>query len=170
MKTLGDIVNSVNVLEISGNRDAEVTGVTFNSRTATSGSAFVAVKGTNADGHDFIPQAIANGAKIIVYETMPANVQAGVPADVTFVKVRDSARALGVMASNYFENPSSRLKLVGITGTNGKTTTVTLLYRLFTALGYKAGLYRPENRRGNPYHTRSGAVAGIAERDGGCRL
>jgi len=139
MKKLGDVLNSIEVMQVSGDRNAPVAAITFNSQKATTGSVFVAVKGTNADGHDFIPQAISNGAGIIVCETVPAEVQAKVPADITFVKVRDSARALGVMASNFFDNPSSRLRLVGITGTNGKTTTVTLLYRLFTALGYKAG-------------------------------
>jgi UDP-N-acetylmuramoyl-L-alanyl-D-glutamate--2,6-diaminopimelate ligase len=139
MKKLSDVLNSLEVVQVSGDRNAPVAGITFNSRTATPGSAFVAVKGTHADGHDFIQQAVSNGAGIIICETMPAGVQTGVPANITFVKVKDSARALGVMASNYYDNPSSRLKLVGITGTNGKTTTVTLLYRLFTALGYKAG-------------------------------
>ena len=139
MKKLSEIINSLDGVEISGDRDVRVTGITFSSRTAIPGSAFVAVKGTHADGHDFIPQAIANGARIIVVETIPAGFQADVPDGITLVKVKDSARALGVMASNFFDHPSSRLKLVGITGTNGKTTTVTLLYRLFTALGYKAG-------------------------------
>jgi UDP-N-acetylmuramoyl-L-alanyl-D-glutamate--2,6-diaminopimelate ligase len=139
MKKLSEIINSLDGVEISGDRDVRVTDITFSSRTAIPGSAFVAVKGTHADGHDFIPQAIANGASIIVVETMPAGFQADVPDGITLVKVKDSARALGVMASNFFDHPSSRLKLVGITGTNGKTTTVTLLYRLFTALGYKAG-------------------------------
>lgn len=139
MKKLSEIINSIDGVEVSGDRDVRVTGITFNSRTATRGSVFVAVKGTHADGHDFIPQAIANGAGIIVVETMPAGFKADVPDGITLVKVKDSARALGVMASNFFDHPSSRLKLVGITGTNGKTTTVTLLYRLFTALGYKAG-------------------------------
>ena len=139
MKKLSEVLKSIEVVEISGDKDAPVAAITFNSQSATPRSAFVAVKGSHADGHDFIPQALSNGAGIIVCETIPAGIQAGIPAGITFVKVKDSARALGIMASNFYDNPSSRLKLVGITGTNGKTTTVTLLYRLFTALGYKTG-------------------------------
>ena len=123
------------MLKVSGDKDAQVTGVTFNSRTAIPGSVFVAVKGTNTDGHSFISQAISNGASVIIGEKMPSEK----PGNITFVTVSDSAKALGIIASNYNDNPSSRLKLIGITGTNGKTTTVTLLYRLFTALGYNAG-------------------------------
>ncbi len=135
MKSLSDILPAVAVLQITGNRDVQVTGVTFNSQDVTPGSVFIAVKGTHADGHDYIPQAISKGAIVITGERMPSER----PGNVTFVTVKDSARALGLMSSHYFGDPSSKLKLVGITGTNGKTTTVTLLYRLFTALGFKSG-------------------------------
>jgi UDP-N-acetylmuramoyl-L-alanyl-D-glutamate--2,6-diaminopimelate ligase len=135
MKSLNDILPSTEVTQVTGNRDIQITGLTFNSRAVKPGSVFVAVKGTNADGHDYITQAISMGASVITGERMPSEL----PGNITFVTVRDSAKVLGIMASNYFGNPSSHLKLVGITGTNGKTTTVTLLYRLFTALGFKAG-------------------------------
>lgn len=135
MKTLNNILKSIEVLQVSGKPDIDITGISFNSRTVIPGSVFVAVKGTYADGHDYIPQAITNGAGVIVGERMPAER----PENITFISVSDSAKALGIMASNYYNNPSSKLKLIGITGTNGKTTTVTLLHRLFTALGFKAG-------------------------------
>ncbi|MBN2274046.1 MAG: UDP-N-acetylmuramoyl-L-alanyl-D-glutamate--2,6-diaminopimelate ligase [Bacteroidales bacterium] len=135
MKRLGDILKSVEVLEVSGEKDIQVSGITFDSRAVMPGMVFVAVRGTTADGHDFIPQAVSKDAGVVVCEKVPEE-KAG---HAVFVRVIDSARALGVMASNYFDNPSSHLKLVGITGTNGKTTTVTLLYRLFMALGYKTG-------------------------------
>ena len=126
---------SVDVLQVTGTKDVPVTALTFSSNAVTPGSVFVAVKGTRADGHDYIPQAVSGGAAAVVGEKMPSTL----PGNLTFITVRDSAKALGIMASNYFGNPSSQLKLVGITGTNGKTTTVTLLYRLFSALGYKTG-------------------------------
>jgi UDP-N-acetylmuramoyl-L-alanyl-D-glutamate--2,6-diaminopimelate ligase len=135
MTQLNELLKPVEVLGITGDSEARAEAITFSSRDTTPGSLFVAVKGTHADGHDFIPQAISNGASIVVCEELPDEK----PADITFVKVKDSAKALGLMASAFYGNPSSKLRLVGITGTNGKTTTVTLLYRLFMALGYKAG-------------------------------
>ena len=118
---------------------------------------FVAVKGVAADGHQFIEKAIENGAAVIVCETMPALTSG---SGVVYVQVENSAAAAGYMAHNFFGQPSEKMKLVGVTGTNGKTTIATLLYKLFTGLGYKCGLLSTvENQIGdnssasNTYHT-----------------
>lgn len=122
--------------EVVGNPDIEVEQLTFNSRVAGANSCFFAIRGTQADGHRFIPQAVENGASAIVCEAMPVSFA----PNVTYVRVSDSSEALGLMASAFYGNPSSNLKLVGVTGTNGKTTTATLLYRIVGMLGFKAGL------------------------------
>jgi UDP-N-acetylmuramoyl-L-alanyl-D-glutamate--2,6-diaminopimelate ligase len=105
--------------------DKEVKGITFDSRKVSADFVFVAVTGTLTDGHDYIARAIASGARAVVCEKLPATID----ESITYVTVKNSAQALGIMASNLFGNPSSKLKLVGVTGTNGKTTTVTLLYQ-----------------------------------------
>jgi UDP-N-acetylmuramoyl-L-alanyl-D-glutamate--2,6-diaminopimelate ligase len=110
--------------------------VVFDSREAVAGCLFVAVPGTQVDGHTYIPKAVEAGAAAVVCMDFPGNME----ETVTYIKVKDSAAALGHIAANFYENPSEELKLVGVTGTNGKTTTVTLLYNLFTSLGYKTGL------------------------------
>lgn len=126
-----------------GNMDAEVKGLTFDSRHVAPGFVFIAVPGTLSDGHDFIQKAIDAGAQAVVCERLPETVK----ENVTYVTVKSSAHALGIMASNFYGNPSERLRLVGVTGTNGKTTTVTLLYQLFSALGYNVGMISTvENR------------------------
>jgi UDP-N-acetylmuramoyl-L-alanyl-D-glutamate--2,6-diaminopimelate ligase len=126
-----------------GNMDLEVNGLTFDSRKIAPGFVFIAVPGTLSDGHDFIQKAIDSGAKAIVCERLPETIK----ENVTYVTVKSSAHALGIMASNFHGNPSERLRLVGVTGTNGKTTTVTLLYQLFSALGYNVGMISTvENR------------------------
>ncbi len=122
--------------EVVGNPDIEVEQLTFNSRVAGANSCFFAIRGTQADGHRFIPQAVENGASAVVCEAMPVSFA----PNVTYVRVSDSSEALGLMASAFYGNPSSNLKLVGVTGTNGKTTTATLLYRIVGMLGFKAGL------------------------------
>src|SRR5690349_1848885 len=114
----------------------EVKGICFDSRKVQAGFLFVAVKGTLSDGHQFINKAIDLGATAIVCETLPESIH----EQVTFVTVKNSAQALGIIASNYFGNPSEKLKLTGVTGTNGKTTVATLLYQLFGSLGHRAGL------------------------------
>lgn len=136
MKLLKDILYKAGIEEVIGNTHLAVETICFDSRLAEKMSAFVAVRGTQTDGHLFIDKAIAQGSKIIVCEELPSNLVEG----VTYVKVKNSAEALGVMASNYYDNPSEKLKLVGVTGTNGKTTVTTLLHRLYRAFGNKPGL------------------------------
>lgn len=123
--------------------DIEVAGIAFDSRKVESGFLFVAIKGTQADGHTFIDKAITLGAIVIVCNNLPEATN----SSITYVTVKDSALALGVICGNFFGNPSRKLKLVGVTGTNGKTTIATLLYQLFSALGKKSGLLSTvENR------------------------
>ena len=136
MKILKDILFKVSLEEISGNTHLLIARVQFDSRKVGTGDVFVAVNGTQSDGHKFIPQAIANGATAIVAEQLPEKLN----PEITYVKVGNSAKALGIIASNFYDNPSQKLQLVGVTGTNGKSTTVTLLYRLFSKMGYKTGL------------------------------
>ena len=135
-KALKDILYNVTLKTVSGDMNTAVESVCFDSRKATAGSLFVAVKGTQVDGHDFIDSVIKSGAKIIVCEKLPKNA----PSEVVFVETPNSSLALGIIASNFYDNPSKKLKLTAVTGTNGKTTTVTLLYKLFRQLGYNTGL------------------------------
>lgn len=136
MKLLKDILYKCRIEDVIGSTNLAVEHICFDSRQAEKLSAFVAVRGTQTDGHLYIDKAINQGSKIIVCEELPENIIDG----VTYVKVLDTKQALGVMAANFFDNPSEQLQLVGVTGTNGKTTTVSLLYQLFKALGYKCGL------------------------------
>ena len=133
---LTDVFKNVNVLEYIGATDIQVTGINIDSRLVKKGDLFVAVCGTQTDGHQYIPMAIKQGAVAIACQKIPEDR----PADVTFIKLADTEDAIGKIATEYYGNPSSRLKLVGVTGTNGKTTVATLLYELFTALGFKCGL------------------------------
>jgi UDP-N-acetylmuramoyl-L-alanyl-D-glutamate--2,6-diaminopimelate ligase len=123
--------------------NAAVSGICFDSRKVKEGFLFVAVKGTTSDGHDFIRKAIDIGATVIVCETLPESIN----EKITYVAVKNSAQALGIIASNFYGNPSEKVKLVGVTGTNGKTTTVTLLYQLLSSMGHRVGLISTvENR------------------------
>ena len=133
---LADLLQHIICLENSGNTGIEVTGIQFDSRKATQGTVFVATRGTATDGHDFIGMAIENGASAVICEAMPETQ----PENVTFIRVANSSDALGQIAAAWFGYPSSQLTLVGVTGTNGKTTIATLLYETFRALGYKTGL------------------------------
>ena len=133
---LKEILVNCNLLEIVGDKDLDIQGITFDSRKVAQGMLFFAVRGTQVDGHDYIEKAIEKGAAAIVCEKLPSKKA----ENVTYIKVDNSAYVLGVGASNYFGNPSEKLKLVGVTGTNGKTTIATLLYRLFTDAGYNCGL------------------------------
>ncbi len=133
---LKDILYKVSLVSTSGDMNGEIVSIAFDSRKVEKGTLFVAIKGTQVDGHDYIQSAIENGAKVIVCEQIPAKLSPG----VSYVAVKNSADALGVIASNFYDNPSDKLKLVGITGTNGKTTVTTLLFDLFRHLGYSTGL------------------------------
>ncbi len=136
MKLLSEILYKVKLEEVLGSTHMAISSVTFDSRTVKKDSLFLATKGTAAVGPLFIEKAIENGAIAIVCEIVPENKN----ESVTYVKVEDSSYSLGIIACNYFDNPSEKIKLVGITGTNGKTTTVTLLFNLFKSLGYSVGL------------------------------
>jgi UDP-N-acetylmuramoyl-L-alanyl-D-glutamate--2,6-diaminopimelate ligase len=136
MRNLSDILEGLAFTELQGSADIEITAIVFDSRKIVPGCLFVAVKGTVVDGHDYIPQAIDGGAAAVICEELPAHVT----REVDFLMVANSAVALGIVSANFYDNPSAKLKLVGVTGTNGKTTIVTLLYKLFRDLGYKCGL------------------------------
>jgi UDP-N-acetylmuramoyl-L-alanyl-D-glutamate--2,6-diaminopimelate ligase len=129
------LLRDVQVLEHTGELKTEVSELVFDSRKACPGSVFFAIKGTATDGHSYVPLVIEAGCKVIVAETMIE-----VPADVTLIKVPDSSRALALMSNLFFDEPSKKLKLVGVTGTNGKTTTTTLLFNLYMKLGFHTGL------------------------------
>ncbi len=136
MKKLKDILYKVALVEVAGSTDVAISAVQFDSRRVTEGSLFIAIKGLTTDGHKFIAQTIEKGAIAVLCEEMPENRLDG----ITYVRVKDSSAALAIVAANFFDHPSAKLKLVGITGTNGKTTTATLLFNLFRQLGYKVGL------------------------------
>ena len=136
MIKLKDILHAIPVQEVVGQLDVEVTSLCFDSRQANEGSLFVAVRGVHTDGHLFVEKAIEQGCTLIMVEEMPEEKH----EDVTYMMVADTAYALGIAAGNFYGNPSRELKLVGVTGTNGKTTIATLLFNLFTALGYHVGL------------------------------
>ena len=136
MKNVEELLSGVTVVERKGAAVSKVSGVESDSRQVKPGYLFVAVRGASVDGHTFIPQAMAQGAKVIVCEEFPTELN----GEVSYIKVDDSAVAFGLLASAWYGNPSRELTLVGVTGTNGKTTTATLLYEMFRSLGYKAGL------------------------------
>ena len=136
MKILNDILKNIEIAKVIGSTDVEVGSIEFDSRKVEPDSVFVAVKGTQVDGHIFIPRAIEAGAKIIVCETLLEKLS----ENITYLIVKNSSKSLGNLASNFYGNPSSKLMLIGVTGTNGKTTVVSLLYDLFKKLGYKTGL------------------------------
>jgi UDP-N-acetylmuramoyl-L-alanyl-D-glutamate--2,6-diaminopimelate ligase len=136
MMYLSEIIEGLAFTELQGSADVEITAVVFDSRNVIPGSLFVAVKGTVVDGHDYIDKAIKDGAIAIICEDLPAHTA----SEVDFLMVANSAIALGIVSANFYDNPSKKLKLVGVTGTNGKTTVATLLYQLFRELGYKCGL------------------------------
>lgn len=154
-KALEDILQGIGVVESNGNLDKQVGFIGFDSREVKSGSLFVALKGLTVDGHDYIDDAIDRGASVVVCERLPVQLK----ESTTYIVVRDTAQALGKMASNFYGNPSERLRLVGITGTNGKTTSVTLLYHLFLQKGIKSGListianYVDQERQSTKYTT-----------------
>ncbi|WP_054851982.1 UDP-N-acetylmuramoyl-L-alanyl-D-glutamate--2,6-diaminopimelate ligase [Olleya sp. ITB9] len=136
MSILKDILYKVTLDAVKGSTDVLVSNIHFNSRQVEVNDVFVAIKGSATDGHQYIEGAIKQGAIAVVCQVFPDTIQ----DDVTYIKVDDSSKALAVMAANYYGNPSENLKLVGVTGTNGKTTIASLLYQLFKKAGYKVGL------------------------------
>ncbi len=136
MVKLQDILYKVHLKEVHGNTSIEVTDIQIDSRKVSKGSVFIAIKGEQTDGHKFFDKVVEQGACAIVCETMPATFA----NNVTYVQVQNSHEAVALMANNFYNEPSKKVKLVGITGTNGKTTIATVLFKLFTQLGYTCGL------------------------------
>lgn len=133
---LKDLLNKVNILKLIGQETVEVSGIQIDSRLIETGQLFVAVRGTQTDGHAYIEKAVEKGACAVVCETWPDTLHEG----VTYVQVKNSEEIVGQLATTFYGNPTSKLELVGVTGTNGKTTIATLLYKLFRHFGYKVGL------------------------------
>ena len=133
---LKDILYKVSIRSVKGNTNIDVKDLQIDSRKVSKGSCFIAIKGSATDGHEFIETAIEKGATAIICQTLPATIQEA----VTYIEVEDTGVAAGYMAHNFYEEPSLKVKLVGVTGTNGKTTIATLLWKLFSGLGYKCGL------------------------------
>ncbi len=133
---LQDILYKVNVISINGNTQADISSLQIDSRLITTGSCFIAIRGTNVDGHQYMNVAVENGAVAIVCEVLPEKLV----QHVTYVQVANTATALAYMSNNFYGEPSTKMKVVGVTGTNGKTTIATLLWKLFISLGYKCGL------------------------------
>ena len=136
MAELRDILYRVHITSTYGAMNVEVKGICFDSRKVQPGFLFVAIKGTQSDGHTYVDTVINAGATTVIVEKLPENIS----EKATYVTVKDSAKALGIIAANFYGNPSEKLKLVGVTGTNGKTTVATLLFKLFSSLGYKCGM------------------------------
>ncbi|MBS1935933.1 MAG: UDP-N-acetylmuramoyl-L-alanyl-D-glutamate--2,6-diaminopimelate ligase, partial [Bacteroidetes bacterium] len=136
MNLLQDILYKVSIRSVHGNLNIAINDLQMDSRKVSQGSLFIAVKGVHADGHQFIDSAVEKNVAAVVCEVMPLQLK----ESITYVQVEDSASAAGFIAHNFYGQPSEKLKLVGVTGTNGKTTIATLLYKLFTALDCKAGL------------------------------
>jgi len=159
MKLLKDILYKVRLTGVIGSTNSSISSIAFDSRKVERNGLFIAVKGGVSDGHQFIDKALELGAKAIVCEKMPDNIISG----VTYIEVENSGESLCQIASNFYENPSNKLKLVGVTGTNGKTTTTSLLFELFTNLGYKVGListvvYRIGEKEIKATHTTPDAI------------
>ena len=123
--------------QIIGSAEKNIAGLHFDSRAIEADYLFIAVRGTHVDGHRFIDKATESGATVVVVEELPEQLN----KNITYIEVENSARAVGQLASQFYGNPSAQLKLVGVTGTNGKTTIATLLYQLFSNMGYQTGLF-----------------------------
>lgn len=136
MELLSRLLNGLSIQQRVNEKDVQINQIEFDSRKVCQGTLFVAQRGVVSDGHDYLDSAISNGAVAVVVEELPQNIN----DEVVYILVENSSYALGILAKNYFHDPSSKLKLVGITGTNGKTTTATLSYDLFSSLGYCCGL------------------------------
>ena len=133
---LNELLKNIKPIQIIGDEDIDITGVNIDSRKIQKGHLFVAMRGTQVDGHTFIGKALDLGASAILCEEIPTDRKEG----VTYVQVSSTEDAVGKVATLFYGNPSSKLKLVGVTGTNGKTTIATLLYNMFRKLGYRCGL------------------------------
>ena len=131
-----ELLKNINPISITGNADIDITGVNIDSRQIEKGHLFVAIKGTQTDGHQYIPKALELGAVAVLCEDLPEKQEDG----VTYVQVASTESAVGPVATLFYGDPSRRLKLVGVTGTNGKTTIATLLYNMFRKFGHKCGL------------------------------
>jgi len=175
MTKLQDILYRVHLKQVHGSTDITVSGIQIDSRKLEAGNVFVAIRGVVSDGHEYIDKAIANGASVIVCDTMPARFEDG----VTYLEVADTQEAVAYMAHQFYDEPSLKLKLVGVTGTNGKTTIATVLFKLFNKLGYKCGLISTvQNQIGDEIipstHTTPDAVSLNAllklMLDAGCRV
>jgi UDP-N-acetylmuramoyl-L-alanyl-D-glutamate--2,6-diaminopimelate ligase len=136
MPVLKDILYKVHLKQVQGSTSVDVTSIQIDSRKVSAGCAFVAIRGVQSDGHDFIAKAVSQGASVIVCEALPEETADG----VTYIEVNNTNEAVAYMAHQFYGEPSAKLKLVGVTGTNGKTTIATVLFKLFTQLGYKCGL------------------------------
>ncbi|MEO7397436.1 MAG: Mur ligase family protein, partial [Ilumatobacteraceae bacterium] len=136
MASLQNILYTVNIRSTTGNAVESVNDLQIDSRKVTAGSCFIAIKGSNADGHNYIDVAITSGATVIICQQLPPNTQ----VNVMYVEVENSSVAAGILAHNFYGQSSHKIKLIGVTGTNGKTTVATLLFNLFSAIGYKCGL------------------------------
>ena len=159
MKHLSEILSSTEVISFSATEDHTITGLTYDSRTVTEGNCFFAVRGTQSDGHDYIQRAVEAGAVAVVCEHEPEKKSDG----VSYIVVADTNKAMADMAAAYYDHPSRELHLVGVTGTNGKTTIATLLYDLYRRMGYRAGListvvYRIDTREIPSTHTTPDAI------------
>lgn len=159
MKKLSEILSSVAVTSFTASEDHTIENLTFDSREVQRGSCFFAVRGTQSDGHDYIPSAVGAGAVAVVCERLPEQLHDG----VSYIVVEDSRVAMAAMAAAFYDNPSHELRLVGVTGTNGKTTVATLLCDLYRAMGYRAGListvvYRIDRREVPSTHTTPDAI------------
>ena len=159
MKRLNDLLRGLACVSVEGASDVEVAELVYDSRRVRPGSCFFSVRGTASDGHDYIPAAVAAGASVVVCERLPEPL----PAGATFVRVADTNAAMGDLAAAFYDHPSRSLRLVGVTGTNGKTTTATLLYELVRASGCRAGListvvYRIDERSVEATHTTPDAI------------
>ena len=133
---LNELLQAIQPLEVVGDTDVDICGVDIDSRLTAPGHLFMAMRGTQADGHAYIPAALEHGAVAVLCQEMPAELKPG----VAYVRVADSEDATGRLATRFYGDPTSKLRLVGVTGTNGKTTVATLLYHMFRYFGYKVGL------------------------------
>ena len=148
MKKLKEILFKVNIDSVYGDTEINVSKITFDSREVENNTLFVAISGHNYDGHDYISQSVKNGASVVVCENLPTNFKEN---NIVFICVSCSKTALSIIASNFFDNPSSKIDLIGITGTNGKTTISSLLNNLFNELQVKSGLISTINIKYEEY-------------------